>query len=116
MAEMAEMAKEAKILKIDNENSKSLNENEIEKLVDREAKKIMNLFHKSFYEFRKNRIKREEASGNGDLDSKDGIISDIFSKIAAKIRSPINLDKEEKKQNEEGKVHSLGHKELFKNN
>ena len=37
---MAEMAKEAKILKIDNENSKSLDENEIEKLVDREAKKL----------------------------------------------------------------------------
>ena len=48
------MTEEAKKLKTDNENienSKSLNENEIEKAVDREAKKLINLFHKSFYEF-----------------------------------------------------------------
>ena len=55
------MTEEAKKLKTDNENiknSKSLGENEIEKLVDREAKKFIDLFHKSFYEFHKNRIKK----------------------------------------------------------
>ena len=56
------MTEEAKKLKTDNENienSKSLNENEIEKAVDREAKKLINLFHKSFYEFNENRIKKK---------------------------------------------------------
>ena len=56
------MTEEAKKLKTDNENienSKSLNENEIEKAVDREAKKFINLFHKSCYEFNENRIKKK---------------------------------------------------------
>ena len=39
------MAEEADKLKTDNEK---IDENEIEKLVDREAKKFINLFHKSF--------------------------------------------------------------------
>ena len=59
------MAKEAMKRKINNENienSKSLNKNEIEELVDREAIKFTSLFYSSFYKFHENRIKKEEAT------------------------------------------------------
>ena len=56
--------------------------------------KFIELFHKSFYEFHENRIKKEELSADADLDSTDGVISDIVSKIVARIRSLINLDRE----------------------
>ena len=68
------------------------------------------MFHKSFYEFHENRIKKEEACGNGNLDSEDGVISDIISKIVAKIGSLISPDKEDKKENKEGEEQSLGNK------
>ena len=100
------MAEEANKTKIDNENienSKYFDRNEIDELVDREATKFINLLLKTFYEFHENGIKKEEVSADADLDSEDGIISDILSKIVAKIRSLINLDKEEKKENEENK-------------
>ena len=100
------MAEEANKTKIDNENienSKYFDRNEIDELVDREATKFINLLLKTFYGFHENGIKKEEVSADADLDSEDGIISDILSKIVAKIRSLINLDKEEKKENEENK-------------
>ena len=100
------MAEEANKTKIDSENienSKYFDRNEIDELVDREATKFINLLLKTFYEFHENGIKKEEVSADADLDSEDGIISDILSKIVAKIRSLINLDKEEKKENEENK-------------
>ena len=71
------MAEEAKKLKTDKKNiesSKSLYENKIEKLVHRETRKFINLFHKSFYEFHENTIKKEEASANGNFDSEDRVI------------------------------------------
>ena len=58
------MADEVNKIKTNNENIdnyKSLDKNEIEKLVDSEATKFIDLFHKSFYE---NRIKKEEASAD----------------------------------------------------
>ena len=100
------MAEEANKTKIDSENienSKYFDRNEIDELVDREATKFINLLLKTFYEFHENGIKKEEVSADADLDFEDGIISDILSKIVAKIRSLINLDKEEKKENEENK-------------
>ena len=100
------MAEEANKTKIDSENienSKYFDRNEIDELVDREATKFINLLLKTFYEFHENGIKKEEVSADADLDPEDGIISDILSKIVAKIRSLINLDKEEKKENEENK-------------
>ena len=107
------MAEEAKKLKTDNKNiesSNSLYENEIEKLVDRGTIKFINLFHKFFYEFHENTIKKEEASANGNLDSEVAAISEIYNKIVAKIRSLINHDREEKKENEECKEQSFGNK------
>ena len=92
------MAEEAKKLKTGNENienSKSLDKNKIEELVHRETIKFINLFHKSFYQFYENRTKKEEVSANAD--STDSVISDIVSKIVAKVRSLINLDGEAKK-------------------
>ena len=92
------MAEEAKKLKTGNENienSKSLDKNKIEELVHREIIKFISLFHKSFYRFYENRIKKEEVSANAD--STDSVISDIVSKIVAKVRSLINLDGEAKK-------------------
>ena len=56
--------------------------------------KFIELFHKSFHEFHENRIKMEEVSANADLDSLDGVISDIVSKTVARIRTLINLDRE----------------------
>ena len=106
------MAEEVKKIKADNKNIdkyKSLNKNEIEKLVNSEATKFINLFHKRFFEFYENWIKKEEASADADLDSEDVVINDILCKIVTKIGSPINLDKEEKKENKEGKERSLGH-------
>ena len=100
------MAEEANKTKIDSENienSKYFDRNEIDELVDREATKFINLLLKTFYEFHENGIKKEEVSADADLDFEDGIISDILSKIVAKIRSLIILDKEEKKENEENK-------------
>ena len=38
----------------------------------------------SFYE---NTIKKEEVSANANLDSEGGVITEIYSKIVAKIRS-----------------------------
>ena len=70
----------------------------------------MNLLHKSFYKFHENRIKKEEASVDADLDPEDGVISDIFCKIVTKIRSLFSLHKEEKKENEESNEHLLDHK------
>ena len=93
------MAEEAKKLKTGNENienSKSLDKNKIEELVHRETIKFINLFHKSFYRFYENRIKKEKVSANAD--STDSVISDIVSKIVAKVRSLINLDGEAKKK------------------
>ena len=55
-------------------------------------------------------MKREEAGADAELDSGDGIISDILNKNVIKNRSPINLDKEERKENEEGKEPSLSDK------
>ena len=107
-----EMAEEVKKIKADNKNIdkyKSLNKNETEKLVDSEATKSFNLFHKRFLVLYENWIKKEEASADADLNSEDGVIYDILCKIVAKIRSLINLNKEEKKENKEGKEHSLGH-------
>ena len=109
----AKMADKAKKVKTDNENiknCKAFNKNEIEELVDREAIIFIKLFHKSFYEkdfYQKyqNRIKKEEPSADGNLNSADGVISDIISKIVAKIRSLINLDSKVKKQNEEDRKH-----------
>ena len=105
------MAEEAKKLKTDNKNiesSNSLYENEIEKLVDRGTIKFINLFHKCFYEFLWEYNKKEEVSANANLDSEDGVINEIYSKIAAKIRSIINHDREEKKENLESKEQSFG--------
>ena len=51
------MAEEVKKIKADNKNIdkyKSLNKNEIEKLVNSEATKFINLFHKRFFEFYEN--------------------------------------------------------------
>ena len=107
------IAEEAKKLKTSNENienSKPLDQNEIANIVVRKAIKFINLFHKSFYEFHENRMKREGAGADADLDSGDGVISDILSKNVIKNRSPINLDKEERKENEEGKEPSLSDK------
>lgn len=59
----------------------------------------------SFYE---NTIKKEEVSANANLDSEGGVITEIYSKIAAKIRSIINHDREEKKENLESKEQSFG--------
>ena len=102
------MTEEAKKMKIDNENignSKSLDKNEIEKLIDRDEIKFIKLFPKSFYEFHENRIKKEEISADADLDSADGAISDIISKIVAKLRCLINHDSEVKEENKEGSEH-----------
>ena len=60
------------------------------------------------YEFHENRIRSEEASTDADLNFEEGVISDIFRKIVADIRSLISLNKEEKKKNKEDKEHSLG--------
>ena len=59
--------------------------------------KFINLFHKSFCTFHENRIKKEEVSADAGLESTDSAISDIVSKIFARIRSPINLDIKVKK-------------------
>ena len=67
--------------------------------------KFIKLFHKSSYEFHENRIKKEEVSADVGLESKDSAISDIVSKIFARIRSLINLDREVKKEDKEGSEH-----------
>ena len=102
------MAEKAKKIKTDNENIEnhvSLDKNEIEELVHREAIKFIKLFHKSFYEFHKSRIKKEEVRADGGLESADGAIRDIASRTVAKIRSLITLDREVKKEKEEGNKH-----------
>ena len=102
------VAEEAKKMKRDNENienHKSLDKNEIEELEHRKAIKFIELFHKSFYWFQENRIKKKEVSADADLESTDGAISDIVSKIVARIRSLINLDREVKKENKDGSEH-----------
>ena len=77
---------------------------------ERSKKKNINLFYKTFDEFHENRIKREDAFANADSDSEDSIISDTLSNIAVKIRTLVTPDKEEKKENEEGKKPSLNDK------
>ena len=67
--------------------------------------KFIELFHKSFYKFHENRVKKEEASADAGLDSTDRVISEIVSKIVARIRSLINLYREVKKENKEGSEH-----------
>ena len=47
----------------------------------------------------------QDCSADTDLDSADGVISDIVSKSVAKIRSLINLKGEAKKENKEGSKH-----------
>lgn len=102
------MTEEATKIKTDKENIEildSLDKSEIEELVRSEAIKFIKLFHKSFYEFHENRIKKKEVSADADLESTDGAISDIVSKIVARIRSLINLDREVRKaEKEEGKL------------
>ena len=102
------MAEEATKKKTDKENIETqdcLDKSEIEELVHREAMKFIELFHKFFYEFHENRIKKKEVSADAGLESTDRAISDIVSKIVARIRSLINLDKEVKKENREGSEH-----------
>lgn len=97
------MTEEATKIKTDKENIEildSLDKSEIEELVHSEAIKFIKLFHKSFYEFHENRIKKKEVSGDAGLESTDDAISDIVSKIVARIISLVNLDKEVKKRAE----------------
>ena len=47
----------------------------------------------------------QNCSADADLHSADGVISDIVSKIDAKIKSLINLKGEAKKENKEGSKH-----------
>ena len=101
-------AEEANKIKTDNENiqnHESFDENETEELAHREAIKFIKQFHKSFHALHENRIKKKGASADAGLESTDSAISDIFSKIVAKIRSLINLDREVKKENKEGSEH-----------
>ena len=102
-----QMAEEANKIKTDNENIQnhvSFDKNEIEELVHREAIKFIKQFHKSFHEFHENRIKKKGASADAGLESTDGAISDIFSKIVAKIRSLINLDRTKKAANKKNQT------------
>ena len=91
---MAEEAKKMKRHHENIENQESLDKDEIEELLHRKAVKFIELFHKSFYKFQENRIKKEEVSANSGLESTDGAMSDIVKKIVARIRSLINLDRE----------------------
>ena len=102
------MTEETTKIKTDKENIEildSLDKSEIEELVHSEAIKFIKLFHKSFYEFHENRIKKKEVSGDAGLESTDDAISDIVSKIVARIISLVNLDKEVKKESREGSKH-----------
>ena len=67
-----------------------------------EAIKCINLFHKSFYEFHENRIKKEEASADADLDSDGSKINGILSKIVGKIGSLIR--KKKKRMTRQGTI------------
>ena len=102
------MAEEHEKIKTNNENienQKSLDKNEIDELIHREAMKFIKLFHKSFYEIHENRIKKEKVSAGAGLESTDGAISDIVSKTVARIRSLINLDREVKEESKDGSEH-----------
>ena len=58
------MTEDAKKIKTGNEkieNHESLDKNEIKELVHREKIKFIDLFHKSFFEFHENRIKRKKS-------------------------------------------------------
>ena len=94
---MAEEVKKIKAVNENIENHESLDKNEIEELVYGDAMKFIELFHKSFYEFHENRIKKEEVNDDAGWES-----TDIVSKIVARIGSLIiNLDREVKKENKE---------------
>ena len=104
------MTAETTKIKTDKENIEildSLDKSEIEELVHREAMKFIKLFYKSFYEIHENRIKKKEVSANAGLESTDDAISNIVSKIVARIRGLVNLDKEVKKENREGSEHKI---------
>ena len=60
--------------------------------------KFIKLFHKSSYEFHENRIKKEEVSADVGLEFTEAVISDVVSKIVARIRTLIDLDREVKKR------------------
>ena len=104
------MTEETTKIKTDKENIEildSLDKSEIEELVHREAMKFTKNFYKSFYEFYENRIKKKEVSAKAGLESTDDAISNIVSKIVARIRGLVNLDKEVKKENRECSEHKI---------
>ena len=58
------LAEEVKKIKTDNENienHESLDQNEIEELLHREAMEFIKLFYKSFHKFHENRMIKEES-------------------------------------------------------
>ena len=95
------LVEEVKRIKSDDgdiENRDILIKNEIAKTAHREAMKFIKLFHKSVYGFHENRIKKEEVIADAGLEFTCGAISNIVSKIVAKIRSLINVDRDVKKR------------------
>ena len=75
---------------------------------------FIELFHKSFYEFHENRIKKEEVSADTGLESTEGAISGIVSKFVARIRCLINLDREFKKESKKRSKYKKS--KIFKSN
>ena len=92
---------EGQRIKSDDENIENhdiLIKNEIAETAHREAMEFIKLFHKSFYGLNENRTKKEDAIADAGLESTCGAISNVISKIIAKVRRLINVDRDVKKR------------------
>ena len=69
-----------------------------EELVNAEAEKFLLLFEKTFFEHLEKTLKEENIEKKS-LDSEDGIVSDILTKIAKEIRGTIHSEEAREKVN-----------------
>ena len=68
-----------------------------DKFIDAEAEKFHLLFKKTFNENHEKKLKEENTENNTNLDCENGLLTDIHTKIAKRIRKCIQSDEKASK-------------------
>ena len=68
-----------------------------DKFIDAEAEKVSLLFEKTFNEHHEQKLNEENTENNTNLDCEDGVVTEILTNIAKRIRECIQLDEKSNK-------------------
>ena len=68
-----------------------------DKFIDAEAEKYVLLFEKTFNEHHEKKLKEENTENNTNLDCEDGLVTEILTKIAKRIRECIRSNEKASK-------------------